>query len=236
MNQRFSRFAGVARNAPRFALACAFVAAAVPAPGSAETPAGGSAALPAWDAFKKTADALKNYTETLTAHEVKGGRVEDRVYHFAFAKPALARSEIVSGPGSGGAAVWHGGDTVRGHKGGILSAFKLTISIDDPKATDLRGKRIDAAFFPTMIAGFEREGKLSEAPGTPVDGSPTDDVTLIPTDPAKVRNLTKEVLVISRTTHLPIEHLGYEGTQLVEDEHFTDQKVDVGLPPSTFDM
>jgi hypothetical protein len=44
------------------------------------------------------------------------------------------------------------------------------------------------------------------------------------------------VLVISRTTHLPIEHLGYEGTQLVEDERFTEQKVDVGLPASTFDM
>ncbi len=216
------------------ALALALVA---PVAGLAQTSAGsGSAALPAWEAFKKADESIKDYTETITAHEVKGSDVQDRVYHFSFAKPAFARSAIVSGPGSGGEAVWTGGDHVRGHQGGFLKMIKLTIPIDDSRATDLRGKTIDAGFFPTMIAAFDSGGTLAEEPGPTVDGSPTDAVSHIPPDPSKVRGLTKDVYLISRTTHLPVEHLGYEGTQLVEDDKFTDQKINVGLPPSTFEM
>jgi hypothetical protein len=222
------------------ALSLATVIAALlaspPAGAGTPTPGANPPPLVAWEAFKKANDSIKDYTETLTSHEIKDGRTEDRVYHFFFAKPSSARSEVVSGPGSGGVAVWNGGVRVRGHKGGMLSMIKLTLSIDDPRVTDLRGKTIDAAFYPTMIANFESDGKLSEAPGDPVDGSPTDEVTFVPNDPSKVRNLTKDVLVISRTTHLPIEHRGYEGTQLVEDEHFTDQKINLGLPPATFEM
>ncbi len=217
-----------------FALALALVA---PVAGLAQTSAGsGTASPPAWEAFKKANESIKDYTETITAHEVKGSDVQDRVYHFSFAKPAFARSAIVSGPGSGGEAVWTGGDHVRGHQGGFLKMIKLTIPIDDSRATDLRGKTIDAAFFPTMIASFESGGTISEEPGPTVDGVPTDAVSHVPPDPSKVRGLTKDVFLISRTTHLPVEHLGYEGSQLVEDDKFTDQKINPGLPPSTFEM
>jgi hypothetical protein len=213
------------------------LALAAPVAGLAQTTAGsGSSSLPAWDAFKKADASIKDYTETITAHEVKGNDVQDRVYHFAFAKPALARSAIVSGPGSGGEAVWTGGDHVRGHQGGFLKMIKLTIPIDDSRATDLRGKTIDAGFYPTMIAAFDSGGALSEAPGPIVAGDPTDAVTHVPPDPSKVRGLTKDVYLISRTTHLPVEHLGYEGTQLVEDDKFTDVKINPDLPPSTFQM
>jgi outer membrane lipoprotein-sorting protein len=191
---------------------------------------------PAWDAFVKADQGIKDYTETLTTHEVLGNRTEDRVYHFSYAKPSYARSEIISGPGAGGAAVWHGGDKVKGHQGGFLAGIKLVISENDPRATDLRGKTIEAAFFPWMIAGFEKSGKLSEAPGPTIDGVETDAVTLIPDDPAKERNLTKETILLSRTTHLPVQHLGYEGDKLVEQETFSEEKINVGLPKETFEM
>ncbi len=191
---------------------------------------------PGWAAFVKADETIKDYTETVTAHEVKDGKTQDRVYRFFFAKPALARSEIVSGPGAGGEAVWQGGDTVRGHQGGFLKMIKLTIGIDDARATDLRGKRIDAAFFPSIVSSFEGVGKIEETPGPVVDGAPTDAETVVPPDPAKVRGLTKDTFLISRATHLPVEHLGYVGTQLVEDERFTDQKINPGLPQSTFEL
>jgi outer membrane lipoprotein-sorting protein len=221
------------RTLTNAAAAAVIVCAVAPRGAGAQS---GTTYPPAWEAFTKTAATITDYTETLTAHEIKGDRTEDRVYHFAFAKPAHARSEIVSGPDKGSVAVWNGGDTVRGHKGGFASFIKLTISVHDPRTTDLRGKTIDAAFYPTMIADYESGGKLTEEPGTAVDGTPTDDVVLTPSDPAKLRNLTKDVLVFSRATHLPIEHMGYEGTQLVEDEHFTDIKVNPSLPESTFQM
>jgi outer membrane lipoprotein-sorting protein len=193
--------------------------------------------LPAWNAFKKANESVKDYTETLVAHEVNGTRVEDRTYHFAFAKPSSARSTIVSGPGRGGEAVWNGGDHVRGHQGGFLSGIKLTLSITDGRTTDLRGKTITAAFYPTIIAAFEGDGgKMSEEPGPVVDGMPTDAVILVPNDPAKHRGLTKDEMILSRATHLPVEHLGYIGTQLVEDERFTDIKINPDLPAGTFEM
>jgi hypothetical protein len=77
---------------------------------------------------------------------------------------------------------------------------------------------------------------MSEAPGPTVDGVATDAVTMIPSDPAKSRNLTKETILLSRTTHLPVEHMGWEGDKLVEQEMFTDQKINPGLPHDTFEM
>ncbi len=191
---------------------------------------------PAWDAFVKADQGIKDYTETVTTHEVLGDKTEERVYHFSYQKPSYARSEIVSGPGAGGAAVWHGGDKVKGHQGGFLSGIKLVISENDSRATDIRGKTIESAFFPWMIEGFEKGGKMSEAPGPTVDGVATDAVTMIPSDPAKSRNLTKETILLSRTTHLPVEHMGWEGDKLVEQEMFTDQKINPGLPHDTFEM
>ena len=208
-----------------------------PPPAAAQTSGANAAALPAWTAFKKTNDTIKDYTETVTTHEVQGGKTEDRVYHFSYQKPTYARSAIVSGPGHGGEAVWHGGDQVKGHQGGFLSGIKLVISIHDGRATDLRGKTIDAAFYPSIIAAMDGNGgKMTEEPGPTVDGAATDSVVLIPSDPSKVRGLTKDVIVISRTTHLPVEHMGYQGAQLVEDEKFTDVKLNPGLPESTFEM
>ncbi len=219
-----------------FAALGAPLAAAADAPPAANG-GNGANAVPVWVAFKKANDAIKDYTETLTSHEVSGTKTEDRVYHFAFAKPALARSAIISGPGRGGEAVWHGGDTIRGHQGGFLSGIKLTLSIHDGRATDIRGKTIDTAFYPTMIATMEGNGgKMTGEPGPLVDGAPTDEVVLTPADPSLDRGLTKDVLIFSQTTHLPVKHLGYEGTQIVEDDTFTDIKVNPDLPAGTFDM
>jgi hypothetical protein len=227
-------FPPFARSA--FALgAGAFALATAAAPSLAMESAAAPTSGPAWDAFVKADQGIKDYTETVTTHEVSGDRTEDRVYHFSYQKPSYGRSEIISGPGAGGAAVWHGGDKVKGHQGGLLSGIKLVISENDPRATDIRGKTIEAAFFPWMIAGFQRPGKLSEAPGPTINGVATDAVTLIPAD-TKVRNLTKETILLSRTTHLPVEHMGWEGDKLVEQETFTDQKINVGLPHDTFEM
>jgi len=50
---------------------------------------------------------------------------------------------------------------------------------------------------------------------------PTDAVTLIPSDPAADAHLTREVIEISRTTHLPTRILGYEGSMLARKIDFT---------------
>src|SRR5580658_2765900 len=87
--------------------------------------AAGSAENAFFDAWSK----IDSYTCTITAHETKGTDVQDRVYHYAYLKPHFARIDIVDGPGKGGGAVWTGGDSVRGHQGGLLSGIQLNVSI-----------------------------------------------------------------------------------------------------------
>ncbi len=192
--------------------------------------------LPGWQAFARTVDRINDYTMHVTTHEVQGTSVEDRVYACSYAKPGFARSEIASGPGRGSAAVWHGGDTVRGHAGGFLRGIKIDVPEHDRRATDLRGNTIEMGYFPTIVKTFESIGKLSESPGPIVAGEETVAVTLVPAEPARERDLTREVLVISEQSHLPLEHLGYQGDTLVERESFTDYVIDPALPPSTFEL
>jgi outer membrane lipoprotein-sorting protein len=216
------------RAVAAFLFACTLTA---PAGAAGATPTG-----PIWDAFSKAVDRANDYTETIVAHEVKGDAVQDRVYHFFFKKPTLARTDIVDGPGRGGAAVWRGGDTIRGHQGGILSGIRLTLSIADGRAVDLRGKTIVAAIFAVLRDHMESAGTVTEGAGKTIDGNATDALTLVLADAAKTRDLTKEIVYISKATHLPVRHEGYEGDKLVEAEDFKDQVVNAGLPDSTFDM
>ncbi|HTV74791.1 MAG TPA: hypothetical protein VME66_13930 [Candidatus Acidoferrales bacterium] len=188
-------------------------------------------------AFASALDDLQDYTVIIKTHEVQGQRVEDRVQQFWFKKPMLAKVVVTSGPGRGGAAVWHGGPTLRGHQGGLLSFVKMTIDIHDPRAESLRGDTIATAYFGDKLAHFETTaGQLSEAPGPVMDGTPTDAVTLDVADPSADHDVTREVLYISRTTHLPVKADRFEGTALVKSETFSDLKVNVGLTDADFDM
>ena len=190
---------------------------------------------PMWDAFTKAVDHANDYTETVVAHEVKGDAVQDRTYHVYFRKPALERADIVSGPGHGGAAVWSGGDTVHGHQGGILALIRLTLPITDGKAVDLLGNPMTVPLFSVARDHFLHDGTVSEGPGKTVNGAPTDALTFVAADPAKAR-VSKEILYLSRVTHLPIRHEGFDGATLVETEDFSDQVVNKGIPDSTFSL
>jgi len=201
------------------------IPATVPA---VETPA----PLGAWDAFVRTMGRIDGYSDTVVAHEVAGERVEDRTYHVTYAKPGLARSEIIAGPGRGSVAVWDGGDTVRGHVGGLLAGIKITVGIGDHRATDIRGKTIASGYFPAIVRLYATSGALSESPGAPG----TTVVTFVPRDPAAERGLTREDIVLSDATHLPLEHAGYQNGVLVERERFEDYTIDPTLPPGTFTL
>lgn len=222
----------------RHLLACAALASAAALPAGAASAAGPAdsdamlPAMPSWNAFVETFARLHDYSDTVTAHEIAGSRVEDRTYHVVYARPGMARSEIVAGAGRGSVAVWQGGDTVRGHLGGFLSGIKLTVGIDDRRAVDLRGETITSGYFPLVARDFVRDGTLSEAPGP--DGTTV--VTFVPRDPAAERGLTREEIVLSDATHLPQEHLGYVNGALVERQRFSNFVLDPPLEPQTFEL
>ncbi len=187
--------------------------------------------------FAQAVAGVADYTVSITTHEVKGTDVRDNVYHYWFKKPALAKIETVSGRGRGSAAVWHGGDTVSGHQGGILSIIKLTVGIHDGKAVSLRGDTIDSASFPAQLEHFRTtKGELAEGPGPAIAGAPTETLTLKPADPVANGDVSRDVLFLSNATHLPVRRERYEGDKLVKQEDFTELKLNVGLKDGDFSL
>ena len=182
------------------------------------------------DAWK----ALNDYSCSIVVHETLDNQVQDRRYDFWFKKPALAHIEIVSGPGKGSGSVWHGGDTVLGHQGGLFHGLKMNVSIHDPRAVSLRGDTMDTASFGHILAVYQTGGTVTEGAGETIDGAPTDMLTMKVADPASNKGVTRDVLYLSKTTHLPVRRVRYAGDALVKQEDFVNVKLNPGLKDSNF--
>lgn len=191
---------------------------------SAATPSGAAAAfLEAWA-------KVPSYTCNIKVHETKGTDIRDRTFHYAYLKPHFAKIDITGGPGRGGGAVWKGGDTVTGHRGGMVSFVKLTKSINDPEATGLRGGTIAEASFENMGEAIKAAATATNGEET-VNGTAYDTVTMPFTDSS---GATKRILFLSRTTHLPARRVTYAGNTVVATEDFSDVNTAANLKESDF--
>jgi hypothetical protein len=149
-----------------------------------------------------------------------------------FRKPLDTRMDITSGDGRGGAAVWNGGDTVRGHQGGFLSFIRLNLNIHDSKAVSVRGATIAETNFGWLIS------HIKGLKGATVDAVPDGDRTRINVavaDPASDGNVTKEAVILGADS-LPVEYDQWEGDNLVKRLAYGDLKLNVDVPDSTFNL
>lgn len=202
---------------------------------SAVAPAVRAAPAPAISAFDDAFGRVHDYTMTVTAHEVRGSDVQDRVYHYWFMKPHFAKIEVVSGAGAGSGGVWAGGDRVSGHQGGFLSHFHLKVGLHDGRATSLRGYTIPDGLLQNEVDKYrEIKGDLSQRSGPVIAGSPTDMVELRPANPSAVDGLTRMDIFLSKTTHMPLRQLRYQGDEMVAEDSFSELKLNVGLSAQDF--
>lgn len=197
---------------------------AAPAP----TPSAGEAALAK---FTTVWEKLNSYTCSLTAHEALGTRAQDRDYDLTFRKPYDTKMAITGGDGKGGAAVWHGGDTLRGHQGGFISFVKLNLNIHDSRATSIRGTTIAQANFGAILDHVKSLKGSVEATASP------DATTLdfgVP-DPSNDEAVTKERLVIA-ANGLPSEYDQWQGDTLVRHVVYTNVVIDPQLSDASFNL
>jgi hypothetical protein len=188
------------------------------------TPSGPAGAF--LDAWAK----VPSYTCDMKVHETKGSDVQDRTYHYAFLKPHFAKIDVTGGPGRGGGAVWKGGDTVTGHRGGFASFVKVTKSIHDPETVDLRGGTIADGSFENMADSIKSAATATNGEET-ILGTAYDTVTI----PYKDDNgATRRVIFLNRTTHLPGRRVTYAGETVVETEDFTNVNTAANLSESDF--
>jgi outer membrane lipoprotein-sorting protein len=209
-----------------FAAACIalFALASMPAPSFAQASATRTL-TPAWTDFTHTWSDMNGYSATVTVFEQKGAQTENMVLDYSYHKPSSATMRIVQGKNAGVTLVWNGGSTMQAHRGsGLMASFKKTMAVNDPLATTVRGSTIDQLSFDAILAHAQQTpGAVAQLPGAPIDGLATDEVRLTPADAAS-DGLTLEVVDVSKTTHLPVRILGYEGSTLVRSIVFTDVK------------
>ncbi|PZR57460.1 MAG: hypothetical protein DLM50_05655 [Candidatus Meridianibacter frigidus] len=214
------------------ALPCSLLLAAALV-SAAPRPACG-ATVPAITAFEGSFARINDYTVTTRAHDVLGTAVQDRTYHFLFKKPNKARIDIVNGPGRGGGGVWNGGDRVSGHRGGLLSRFRLKVSLHDSRATSLRGYTIIDALIQNEVAQYRNtRGELIQKRG----GGGTDEVELKLAAPALSgadRGVTRMAMWFSKRTGWPVRQIRWEGNKVATEENWTDLRLDAGLPDGDF--
>jgi outer membrane lipoprotein-sorting protein len=220
------------RTGAAVAFALLFAAAA-----TLSAPAAGNKPTPALEEFQKTFAGIKDYQFQIVTHETTddGKHAEDRVYLFRYRKPSDAQIMVQQGRDKGGAATWHGGDTVSGHHGGFLSGIHLTKSIHDRDTTSLRGDILTSDAYDTELQHFaETAGTLAEAAGPTIDGQATTAVTLAVSDPKANANVSKDVLFLSNSSHLPLGRDQFVGSLLVKTEKFKEIKTNIGLKDSDF--
>jgi len=203
-----------------FVFAAAFGSFLILGGGTADsaTPASSSSAL---RAFGAAWTAVTAYNATITVFEQSGIKVQTVIFKYTFRKPSTVTVGVIGGPNNGVSLLWTGGTTVSAHRSGLASAFKETLSLHDPKVTTIRGSSIDQLSFGQVLAhGQQTPGKISQRPGPLINEVATDAVTLIPARPAADAGYTREVIEISRPTHLPLRILGYQGSTLVRKVDF----------------
>jgi outer membrane lipoprotein-sorting protein len=216
-------------------LAAAYAAfallAALPTPSRAQTAPPVAAPGVADAKLQEFASAwshINAYSATITVFERKGEQLQNLVFDYTFRKPSGVTLQARSGPNSGATLHWDGGSTVVGQrKSGLIGWFKKTFSLHDPVVTTIRGASVDELSFGAILAHAEQaRGAISESSGEEIDGTATDAVSLIPAVPDPSAALSREVVEISKATHVPARILGYEGTLLVREVKFSNVKIE----------
>jgi hypothetical protein len=183
----------------------------------------GESALAVLGQFAAAWAHVTAYTATVTAFERKDTQVQNIVFDYTFHKPSSVTVHVVAGTNAGVTMTWDGGPTVVAHRGsGFAALFKKTFALHDPQATSIRGSSIDQLSFGAILAHAQQEeGTLTQSVQADIGGVGIDAVTLMSADPATNAGLTREVVELSASTHMPVRVLGYDGATLVRQIDFS---------------
>ena len=187
--------------------------------GFAGAPAATGAAL---DQFAAAVASLNGYDATIQLFETKGGQTENAVYTYSFAKPKSVTMNIKQGPNSGATVTWTGGSNVNASKSGAFGIrMGKNVSLDDPLVTSLRGYTVSDLSFPGILAHAQQTAGTLSSGTTKLDGASVGAVTLNVANPSQNNGMTREVLYLSESTHLPVRIDGFTGSTLVRSYRFT---------------
>jgi outer membrane lipoprotein-sorting protein len=221
------------RRLPLFNLACVGVAAVllfglgnIRADAEMRTPPAPSAVERELEAFAHALSGVTKYSATVTVFDQKGSQTQNTVFDYTFSKPSKVTVHVISGANKGITLQWNGGTTIVAHGSGLLALFSKTLSLHDPLVTTLQGASIDQLSFGSILSQAQQQiDRLSFSPGGTVDGVAVNALNLVPAGTASDAGVTRQVVQMSASTHLPMRILGYDGATLVSSVGFSNVKM-----------
>jgi len=183
---------------------------------------------------------VNDYSVTIDARESLRGHTQRQVLRYWYRRPDRARLEIIEGAKRGGVVVWYGDEHATAyHRGWGL--FKLRLGPRDGRVTSLRGNGVLTPNFDAILACFTaNRARVSERSGPAVGGAATTAIALdyagarCPQDPPADREITRDVLYVSRQSGLPVLRERYALGELVERWALSDLQFNLGLGDSAF--
>jgi hypothetical protein len=133
---------------------------------------------------------------------------------------------IIAGPHHGSVVSWTGGPEESVRLPGIMSVIPVHGRLRDSKFVSLRGNDIRVAELQTILDCYSaHRDTMVEAPGPIIDGDPTVSISVTSKDGVmcdgndwqQERAVTRDEVLISKTTGLPRRRMRYEGTTVVEE-------------------
>lgn len=187
------------------------------------------------------ASDLKAYTFTYEMSVFKGKKTIFEKGNFYFMKPRLLRVEEVGDYKKGAVAVIGKDGKIRGHLGGALSAFTITLAENSDQLLSANGFPMvdsDWASMCRVVQGFLKQGMKSRVTDRPipVDGHPEKVYVLeIYKSDSKGDNLFKRAYVNSQSL-LPVEWFDYQDGRLFARTVWKDLKISSSLNDNLFKL
>lgn len=184
----------------------------------------------------RTFSGVNDYTCFADAHYKKGDEKEDKVYKIYFKKPALVRVEVLEGDG-GTVAVLTKEGKVKAHRGGFLAWLVLSLELDNPLVTTIRGHTLRQSHFGYMIERMKGAitNEAVRVSGTQiVDGVKTY-VMETPYGPPR-DGITRDMVFVDPSTWRIKKIRSFEGGREVIKVTYSDVVINPGLDEGLFDM
>lgn len=202
----------------------------------AEARAEENSALWFFDKIQERYESIRDYQCRIDTYCTDGRSNEHRILNFYFKSPRLIRIDLLWGNkpfDSGSVGVFPGGDTIAGHRGGLLSSLTMTIPKKSPLSTTLRGEAFDEIDMEAILSnlsfyignGEVRVGRDGNAYW----------ISCVPFDVSENGGISRDIAWFDGKTLTITKFRRYEGAALVQEAVWTNYIINAGIPDRLFD-
>ena len=189
-----------------------------------------------FEKIKKNYETIFDYQCRIDTFCTDGKRIEKRLLNFYFKKPRMIRIDLLKGNqlfDEGSVGVFKDGDTVTGHRGGILSSILMTVHKKSPFATTLRGEAFDEIDMEAVLDNLL--DYLINGACFLIEDETSYMISCIPYDEEQNKGISKDIAWFDKDTLTITRFQRYEGTTLVQEAEWSDYIINAGIPDRLFD-